>query len=153
MIRFQVDALYLGESAFSNLPSLHFSVSSLQCYRCVREDEADALKHCDLPTSSLGNNEIVNCTDADYRCAIVKTILKDGSVTTFRRSCSATEACLSKCSDPDSEGKVVCGSCCDEDLCNKGEGPKASELSGASTIITIRALFMLGYFLTVWLLM
>ena len=132
---------------------LYFTVFSLQCYRCVREDKPDALKYCEISTSaSIGNNKIVNCSSGQDRCTIVKAILKDRTVTTFRRDCTTAGKCSEKCSSPDSKGSVVCRSCCEEDLCNKGEGPKASELSGTSRITITRGLYMLGAFL-MWLVM
>ncbi|KAL9965137.1 hypothetical protein ACROYT_G028893 [Oculina patagonica] len=124
---------------------------SLQCYKCVREDKPDADKYCEISSSSLGNNQIENCTSDNTRCIITKTVKKD-SVTQFRRDCGKEEGCTNKCTDPDAEGTVICKSCCEEDLCNKGIGPKPAELSGTSRIMMIRSLYALGGFL-MWLLL
>lgn len=121
---------------------------SLKCYSCVREDNPDALKYCAIANaSSLGNNRVTTCSALEDSCAIVKTIRKDGSVTTFRRGCMMAKTCKKGCAEPTADGEAVCGSCCEEDLCNKGEGPKASELSGTSRITIIRGQCMLGSFL------
>ena len=73
-------------------------------------------------------------------------------MTTFRRSCSAAGSFMNKCASPDSQGTAVCNSCCKDNLSNKGEGPKASELSGTSRLTISRGLFMSGGFL-VWFLL
>ena len=126
-----------------------FSVSCLQCYSCVREDESDALQYCALPSSGLGNNMVVSCSSDKNRCTIVKTILNDGSVTTFRRGC--VKECSEKCTKPDAVGTVICESCCEEDLCNKGKGPTPAELSGASRLTLMRGLYVFGAFLVCFL--
>ncbi|KAJ7373440.1 Ly6 PLAUR domain-containing protein [Desmophyllum pertusum] len=123
--------------------------SCLQCYHCVREDEPHADKYCEISNSSLGNNTPVNCSAGEERCQIVKTILKDSSVTLFKRMCAKEEDCTNKCSDADAEGRVICNTCCDKDMCNKGVGPKAAEQSGTSRITVMRAMYTLGGFL-VW---
>ena len=136
----------------ANVLFVSFVVYSLQCYSCTLEDNPDALKHCELPKSGLGYNTVVNCSSGEDRCTIVKTFRKDATVTTFRRSCSAVGSCSNKCASPDSDGTAVCYSCCEDDLCNKGEGPKASEVSGTSRLTITMGLFMSGGFL-VWLLL
>ena len=123
-----------------------FSASSLQCYQCIREQGPDADKYCEISTSSLGNNSKVNCSGSDSRCIITKTILKDNSVKQFRRDCRTDEDCTNKCI-ADGDGVNVCHLCCDEDLCNKGNGPKAAEQSGTSRITMTRGLSALGGFL------
>lgn len=124
-----------------------FSASSLQCYKCIREDVPNgADKYCEIPSSSLGNNSIVNCSSGKNRCIITKTIQKDNSVTQFLRDCGKDEGCKNECT-ADSEGVNVCKSCCKDDLCNKGDGPKAAEQSGTSRIAMTRGLSALGSFL------
>ena len=130
-----------------------FSVSCLQCYSCVREDKSGALQYCAFNSSGLGNNMVRNCSDIENRCTIVKTILKDGSVTTFRRSCvvDGRDQCPeTECTEP-ADGQVVCKSCCEENLCNKGKGPTPAELSGASSLTLMRGLYMFGAFLVCFL--
>ena len=136
----------------ANVLFVSFAVYSLQCYSCTLEDNPDALKHCELPKSGLGNNTVVSCSSGEDRCIIVKTFRKDGTVTTFRRSCSTVGSCSNNCASPDPEGTAVCDSCCEDDLCNKGEGPKASEVSGTSRLTITMGLFMSGGFL-VWFLL
>ena len=67
-------------------------------------------------------------------------------MTYFRRDCGDDQGCTNKCI-ADDEGKNVCTSCCEEDLCNKGDGPKAAEQSGTSRITMMRGLSALGGFL------
>ena len=125
--------------------SFHCTVSSLQCYECVRENNPDSLKFCQVSTpSALGNNKEVNCSSEQDRCAITKTIQKDGTVTTFSRLCVKSSECRTKCSSPDADGTVICKSCCEEDFCNKGEGPKSDIQSGAFMITMARGLYMIG---------
>jgi len=120
-------------------------VSSLRCYSCVSEDNPDSLKICQVSApSALGNNKEVNCSSEEDRCAITKTIQKNGTVTTFNRLCAKSSNCMTKCSSPNAEGTVICGSCCEEDFCNKGEGPKSDVQSGASRITMARGLYMIG---------
>lgn len=128
-----------------------FSVSCLQCYSCVREDEPDALQYCALPSSGLGNNAVVNCSSDENHCTIVKTIFKDGSVATFRRSCAVDGQCpKTECTGP-ADGQVVCKSCCEKNLCNKGKGPTPAELSGASSLTLMRGVYVSGAFLACFL--
>ena len=124
-------------------------VSSLQCYSCVSEDNPNSLKFCQVAApSALGNNKEVNCSSEEDRCAITKTIQKDGTVKSFSRLCAKSSNCRTKCSSPDAEGTVICKSCCEEDFCNKGEG----EQSGASRITIARGLYMIaGILFCSWL--
>ena len=81
----------------------------------------------------------------------------DSSVTQFRRDCARKdEDCTYRCT-ADERGVNVCNSCCEEDLCNKGDGPKGDgpkgdgpkteEQSGTSRITMTRGLSALGGFL------
>ena len=88
----------------------------------------------------------VNCDSGNNSCIITKTIQKDNSVTQFRRDCGKDEGCTNKCT-ADADGVNVCKSCCKENLCNKGDGPKAAAQSGTSRITITRGLSALGSFL------
>ena len=127
----------------------HRIVSSLQCYSCVGEDNPDPLKFCQVSApSALGNNKEVNCSSEEDRCAITKTIQKDGKVKTFSRLCAMSSNCMTKCSSPDADGAVICKSCCEDDFCNKGEG----EQSGASRITIAKGVYMIaGILFCSWL--
>ena len=106
-----------------------------------------------LQPSVLGNNTIVNCSASEDRCLIEKTILKDDTVTLFKRGCTKAEVCTNTCTDPDATiGDIVCDSCCEEDLCNKGEGPKEARKSGTSRIAVMKGLYAIGGFLAWFLL-
>ena len=89
-------------------------------------------------------------------------------MTTFRRACVAERECPEKkCSKPDERGTVVCKSCCEKDLCNKGEGPTPptrspisspaieaigqTTQSGSSKFPLIKGLYMFGAFLACFL--
>lgn len=74
---------------------------------------------------------------------ITKMTQDNNEVTLFKRECVKEGDCSNSCTDPDEQMKdVVCDSCCEEDLCNKGEGPvpEAAKKSGASRIAVIRGL-------------
>lgn len=122
--------------------------SCLQCYSCVREDKPDAGEFCKFPSSSeLGENTIVNCSEGQNRCMITKMTQDNNEVKLFKRECAKEGDCSNSCTDPDEQMKdVVCDSCCEEDLCNKGEGPvpEAAKKSGASRIAVIRGLYTIA---------
>lgn len=128
--------------------------SSLQCYSCDREDNPDAEEFCKFPsTSELGKNAIVNCSESQNWCKITKTIQDNNKVTLFKRECSKEEDCSDDCTDPDEQIQdVICNSCCNEDLCNKGEGPEAAKKSGTSRIAVMMGLYTIAGFLSWFLL-
>ena len=64
-------------------------------------------------------------------------------MTQFRRDCGKDEGCKNECT-VDGDGMNVCKSCCEEDLCNTGAGPKAAEQSGTSRITMTGGLSTLG---------
>lgn len=128
------------------------TVSCLQCYECVREDNKDAEKYCALSSASeLGNNTKVNCSAVKDRCLIQKRI-KGKSIDMFKRKCVKESDCTNNCSPPNEAGVRICDSCCDKDLCNTGEGPTgAPQTSGSSGIHMILGLSLVGPLL-IWFL-
>lgn len=124
----------------------------LQCYSCERDDNPDVEEFCKFPsTSELGNNTIKNCSESSNRCQIRKVIQANNKVTLFKRECAEEENCFDGCTDPDEEKQdVVCESCCDEDLCNKGEGPEEAKKSGTSRIAVMMGIYTVAGFLS-WL--
>ena len=120
----------------------------LQCYQCSREDDNDALEYCALPSPpELGNNTKINCSAGEDHCQITKRFTKEKSVDLFTRKC-AEGKCTNDCSKPAENGKIICDICCEEDLCNEGEGPKeASQKSGTSRIQMMRGLSLVGLLL------
>ena len=80
-------------------------------------------------------------------------ILEDDTVTLFKRGCAKAEVCTNKCTDPDAAVRdILCDSCCEEDLCNNGEGPKPDRKSGTSRITVMKGLCAIWVFLAWFLL-
>lgn len=66
---------------------------------------------------------------------ITKMTQDNNEVTLFKRECAKEGDCSNSCTDPDEQMKdVVCDSCCEEDLCNKGEGPVPEAAKNARSI-------------------
>ena len=125
---------------------LSISGSCLQCYSCVFEN--DAGEFCKSLSSGLGHNAIKNCSANENSCRIDKIVQQDKKITFFKRKCAKAEDCTNKCSDPDgTNGDIICDMCCEENLCNKGEGPTAE--SGALKIAVMSSCYTIGV-LFVW---
>ena len=125
---------------------LSISGSCLQCYSCVFEN--DAGEFCKSLSSGLGHNAIKNCSANENSCRIDKIVQQDKKITFFKRKCAKAEDCTNKCSDPDgTNGDIICDMCCEENLCNKGEGPTAE--SGALKIAVMSSCYTIGVFF-VW---
>ena len=125
---------------------LSISGSCLQCYSCVFENDAGEL--CKSLPSRLGQNAIKNCSVKENACRIDKVVKQDKKITFFKRKCAKAEDCTNKCSDPDgTNGDIICDMCCEENLCNKGEGPTAE--SGALKIAVMSSCYTIGVFF-VW---
>ena len=78
----------------------------------------------------------------------MKRFTKEKSVDLFKRKCAKENKCTNDCSKPDDNGVIICDICCQEDLCNEGEGPKeASQKSGTSRIQMMRGLSLVGLLL------
>ena len=128
---------------------LSISGSCLQCYSCVFENDAGEL--CKSLPSRLGQNAIKNCSVKENACRIDKVVQQDKNITFFKRECAKAEDCTNSCSDPDgTNGKIICDMCCEENLCNKGEGPTAE--SGAFKIAVMSSCYTIGVFF-VWFLL